>query len=217
MQTTVLISGRGSNLHALHRGAKTYSIGSVVSDNPRADGLRWATHQGLKTTYVDKKAFSSKEEFNSRLLLQVQETAPDLIILAGFMSILSQAFVSAYSGRILNIHPSLLPKYPGLRTHERALAAKDLTHGCTVHVVDEGLDTGLSLAQAAVSVLEDDTASSLADRTLVQEHRLFCWVVNAWATGDIRVDSGQVLYSEAVKRSARELGFVLNDTLPSSR
>ena len=214
MQVTVLISGRGSNLKALHKGAKRYTIGAVISDSADADGLRWAKEQGLRTAAVHKKAFASKNEFNSHLLTTVQETGPELILLAGFMSILPPGFVAHFPGRILNIHPSLLPKYPGLRTHERALAAKESTHGCTVHLVDDGLDTGLSLAQAIVPVLEGDTASSLADRTLVEEHKLFSWVVNAWASLNIQVVSKKVVYSEDVAQSAREFGFILNDALP---
>lgn len=163
LRLVVLISGRGSNLEAIQRNIEAgilqdkAQIELVISNNPEAQGLAFAVAHGLKT-------FVSKQE--SEIIAEIEKIEPDLVCLAGFMRILSPAFIKAFPGRILNIHPSLLPKFPGLHIHERVLAAKETSSGCTVHFVDEGVDTGKIIRQASVPVLPNDTPELLAARVL---------------------------------------------------
>jgi phosphoribosylglycinamide formyltransferase-1 len=210
MRITVLISGRGSNMIALCKGATDYSVGAVLSDNSEAEGLAWAREQGIATRCVLREKKLPKEVFHKELLREVEATAPDLVVLAGFMVILPSAFVAAYPSKIVNIHPSLLPRHPGLNTHARALAEGDTHHGCTVHLVDEGIDSGPMLAQARIPIHSDDTATTLAERTLLEEHRLYSWVINAMARGEIRAERQRIIYSEKITQIAAEVGFVLS-------
>jgi phosphoribosylglycinamide formyltransferase-1 len=165
-----LISGRGSNMQALLEAG--LPVTAVISNRPDARGLETATARGIPAEVVDHKAFSSREAFDAMLLERVLFHRPSLVVLAGFMRVLGSGFVQALSGRLMNIHPSLLPAFPGLDTHQRALDAGVKLHGCTVHFVTEALDHGPIVAQAAVPVLDDDTAATLAARVLEQEHRL---------------------------------------------
>lgn len=210
MRITVLISGRGSNMIALCKGATDYSVGAVLSNNSEAEGLAWARDQGIAALCVSREKGIPKEVFHKKLLGVVQDTAPDLVVLAGFMVILPSAFVAAYPSKIVNIHPSLLPRHPGLNTHARALAEGDSHHGCTVHLVDEGIDSGPILAQARIPIHSDDTATTLAERTLLEEHRLYSWVINAMARGEIRAEKQRIIYSEKITQVASKVGFVLS-------
>ena len=173
----ILISGRGSNMEAVVRAAQAEQwparIAAVISNRADAAGLAFAASHGIATAVVANADFASREAFDARLREVVDGFAPDLVVLAGFMRILTPAFVDHYAGRMLNIHPSLLPAFPGLHTHRQALAAGVAEHGATVHIVTAELDHGPMLAQARVPVLADDTEHSLAARVLVQEHQLY--------------------------------------------
>lgn len=186
-RVAILISGGGSNMLALVRdmAAGGYARPVLVASNdPAAPGLDRAAALGLVTAAVDHRAFPDREEFEAALADRIDEQAPDILCLAGFMRILTPGFIRRYQGRMLNIHPSLLPNYPGLHTHARALAAGDTQAGCTVHEVTAELDAGPILGQARVPVLPGDTAESLAARVLGVEHRLYPLVLRRFVTGD---------------------------------
>ena len=148
-------------------------VKAVVSNRPDAEGLAWAAARGLPTRVVDHRAFASREAFDERLALEIEALRPDLVLLAGFMRIFTEPFVRRFPNRMLNIHPSLLPAFPGLHTHRQALAAGVKLHGATVHVVTPALDNGPIVAQGAVPVLAGDTEESLAARVLAVEHRIY--------------------------------------------
>ncbi|HVZ43347.1 MAG TPA: phosphoribosylglycinamide formyltransferase [Ramlibacter sp.] len=177
----ILISGGGSNMAAIVRAAerddwrRTHDarIAAVISNRPEAQGLAFARDELIATEVVDHKQFHSREAFDEELARRVDVHQPSLVALAGFMRILTPAFVARYSGRMLNIHPSLLPAFPGLHTHQRALDAGCKVAGCTVHQVTAELDYGPILEQAVVPVLEGDTAEALAARVLTQEHVIY--------------------------------------------
>lgn len=170
----ILISGRGSNMEAIVRAAIPGArIAAVISNRPEAAGLEFARRHGIATSVVDHKAHPSREAFDTALAQAIDAFAPDLVVLAGFMRVLGEAFVRRYEGRMLNIHPSLLPAFPGLHTHELALQEGCRVHGATVHFVTPALDHGPIVVQAAVPVLPDDTPETLAARVLVQEHRIY--------------------------------------------
>ena len=156
----------------------------VASNDPAAGGLAKARALGIQTAAVDHRAFPDRQAFETALAAQIDAARPDILCLAGFMRILTPGFIRRYQGRMLNIHPSLLPKYPGLHTHARALAAGDLQAGCTVHEVTEDLDAGPILGQARVPVLPGDTQDTLAARVLTQEHQLYPLVLRRFAAGD---------------------------------
>ena len=187
-RVAILISGGGSNMKALvadMAGDHPCRPCLVASNDPQAGGIGWAEAQGLTTAVVDHKPFGrDRAAFEAALRQRLDAAAPDLILLAGFMRILTPDFIRAYEGRMLNIHPSLLPKYPGLHTHARALEAADTEAGCTVHEVTADLDAGPILGQARVPVLAGDTEETLAARILVQEHRLYPAVLRCFALGD---------------------------------
>ncbi len=177
----ILISGGGSNMAAIVRAAQTQGwaarygahVAAVVSNRADAKGLQWAAAQGIATAVVDHKAFASRDAFDAALAQQIDSYAPTLVVLAGFMRILTPGFVQCYAGRLLNIHPSLLPAFPGLHTHQRALDAGCQFVGATVHQVTAELDHGPIVAQAVVPVLAGDTADTLAARVLTQEHLMY--------------------------------------------
>ena len=173
----ILISGRGSNMRAIARACAERRLDArivgVVADRPDAPGLATAAGLGLPTEVVERRAFADRKAFDRALAARLSALAPDRVVLAGFMQILGAELVDAWEGRMLNIHPSLLPKYPGLDTHARALAAGDSEHGASVHLVTAELDAGPVLAQARVPVRRDDTAETLAARVLAEEHRLY--------------------------------------------
>jgi phosphoribosylglycinamide formyltransferase-1 len=188
MRAAILISGGGSNMLALVRsmtGDHPARPALVLSNDPAAGGLARAADLGIPTAAVDHRPFGrDRAAFEAALLQPLQAAAPDVICLAGFMRILTPAFVARFAGRMLNIHPSLLPKYPGLDTHARAIAAGDAAAGCTVHLVTDDLDCGPILGQARVPVLPGDTAAALAARVLSMEHRLYPAVLRRFCAGD---------------------------------
>lgn len=193
----ILISGSGSNLQAfidhIETGALDADIAAVVSNKADALGLQRAAAAGIATAAVDHRRFASREEFDAELLARVQSTAPDLVILAGFMRILTPVFLRPFSGRLLNIHPSLLPKYPGLDTHQRALDAGDADAGATVHFVTEELDGGPPIIQAPVPVLAGDSAAQLAARVLQVEHRIYPLAAQWFAQGRLQLQDNRAL------------------------
>ncbi len=193
---TVLCSGRGSNLAALlaaqGAGRLAGTIGAVISNRPGIRALAIAADHGVPATVVDHRAFGERDAFDAALATTIDAGAPDLVVLAGFMRILGPALVARYEGRMLNIHPSLLPAYPGLHTHRRALADGVRIHGCTVHFVTPNLDHGPIVAQGAVPVLDDDDEVSLAARVLNVEHRLLPAAVRAYCERRLVIDGCRV-------------------------
>ena len=169
----VLISGRGSNMRSIVEARTGLDIRAVISNRPDAKGLEWARSQSLPTQVVDHKAFPTREAFDGALAQAIEELRPDVILLAGFMRIFTPEFIARFPRRILNIHPSLLPSFPGLHTHRQALQAGVKLHGCTVHFVTPSLDSGPIVIQAAVPVLAGDTEEALAARVLEAEHRIY--------------------------------------------
>lgn len=169
----VLISGRGSNMRSIVEARTGLAIRAVISNRPDAKGLEWARSQSLPTQVVDHKAFPTREAFDRALAQAIEPLRPDVILLAGFMRIFTPQFIARFPRRILNIHPSLLPSFPGLHTHRQALQAGVKLHGCTVHFVTPSLDSGPIVIQAAVPVLAGDTEETLAARVLQAEHRIY--------------------------------------------
>jgi phosphoribosylglycinamide formyltransferase-1 len=196
----ILISGRGSNMEALiaarDAGDLPVNIAAVISNRPDAPGLATAMRAGIATRVLDHKGFAGREAFDAAMVAVIDEYAPDLVVLAGFMRILTAGFVRHYDGRLLNIHPSLLPSFPGLHTHRQALAAGVRLHGCTVHFVTADLDHGPVVAQAAVPVLDSDDEATLAARVLLQEHRIYPQAVRWFAEGRLRLAAGRVHINE---------------------
>ena len=176
-RVAILISGRGSNMRALVEGASGYKVVVVASNNPHAEGLDWARAKGLPTWAWDSKGVA-KEKFDRVLSGALEDHQVGTVALAGFMRILSPWFVEQWRGRIINIHPSLLPKYQGLDTHSRALAAGDQVSGCSVHIVTEELDAGEVLGQAEVSIEASDTPETLESRVLAAEHKLYPMILS---------------------------------------
>jgi phosphoribosylglycinamide formyltransferase-1 len=179
MRAVILISGRGSNMQALLEADLPVDFACVISNRPDAAGLDFAAQKGVATAVVDHKAYPDRAGFDAALAAEIDRHGPDLVILAGFMRVLTDDFVRRYLGRMINIHPALLPAFPGLHTHERALRAGVKLHGCTVHYVTPEVDGGPIIVQAAVPVRADDTPETLAARVLRQEHRIFPQAV-AW-------------------------------------
>ena len=177
----ILISGRGSNMQALVEAG--LPVRAVISNRPDAAGLAWAAARGITTATLDHKAFAGREAFDAALAAAIDGYKPDLVVLAGFMRILTPGFVQHYAGRMLNIHPSLLPAFTGLDTHARALAAGVKLHGCTVHFVTAELDHGPIVIQAAVPVRPGDDEVALAARVLAQEHRIYARAVRWFIAG----------------------------------
>jgi len=179
----ILISGRGSNMEALLEANLPARVAAVISNEPGARGLDAARRRNLPTAVMDHRAFGNRAAFDAALANEIDRHSPHLVLLAGFMRILTAAFVRAYEGRLLNIHPSLLPAFPGLDTHRRALQAGVRIHGCTVHFVTVELDHGPIVIQAAVPVLPDDTENALAARVLKEEHRIYPQAVRWFCEG----------------------------------
>ena len=195
-KTVILISGRGSNMEALIAardcGTLPVDIAAVISNRPDAVGLATAAAAGIAVRCIDHKAFAGRDAFDAALAGCIDGFAPDLVVLAGFMRILSDGFVHHYAGRMMNIHPSLLPAFPGLHTHRRALAEGVRIHGCTVHFVTPALDHGPVIIQAAVPVLDSDDEATLAARVLRQEHRIYPQAVRWFAEGRLRLADDRV-------------------------
>ena len=188
----ILISGRGSNMQAIVEANLPLRVAAVISNAADAAGLRYAQSRGIETAVVNHRDFASREEFDAQLSRIIDRCAPDLVALAGFMRILGDGFVRRYDARMINVHPSLLPAYPGLHTHRRALAQGVKVHGCTVHFVTPHLDHGPIIVQAAVPVFAGDTEETLAARVLRQEHRIYPLAVRWFAEGRLVIENGIV-------------------------
>lgn len=179
----ILVSGRGSNMMAILKQSSPGQCAAVISNRPDAGALEIARSLGIVTVVIDHTEFGSRELFDHALAEAIDRFSPDLLVLAGFMRILGTSFVDHFAGRTINIHPSLLPAFPGVRTHARALEAGVSYHGCTVHIVTSELDGGPILAQASVPVFADDDEATLSKRVLEQEHLLYPRVVQDWLAG----------------------------------
>lgn len=194
----ILISGRGSNMQAIVEaripGAR---VAAVISNRPDAAGLAWARTQGIDTVALDHKDFADRATFDAALAQTIDRYQPDLVVLAGYMRILTDDFVAHYAGRMLNVHPSLLPAFSGLNTHARALEAGVKITGCTVHFVTPELDHGPIIAQAAVPVFDDDTSEKLAARILEQEHRIYPQAVRWFIEDRLKLENSRVVLSGA--------------------
>lgn len=189
----ILISGRGSNMQAIvDAGIPGARIAAVIANRPDAAGLAWAAERGIATVGLDHKQFASRDAFDAQLAAEIDAFAPDLVVLAGFMRILTPAFTARYEGRMLNIHPSLLPSFPGLHTHQRAIDMGCKVAGCTVHFVTAELDHGPIVAQGVVPVLDDDTEAALAARVLQLEHQLYPQAVRQFVAGQLQVNGSRV-------------------------
>ncbi|MCO5399877.1 phosphoribosylglycinamide formyltransferase [Ralstonia soli] len=200
----ILISGRGSNMEAIVRACQAEGwsgrIAAVISNRPDAAGLKFAASHGIATAVVDHKAFPDRDSFDAALAQVIDGFSPDLVVLAGFMRILTPGFVTHYAGRMLNIHPSLLPCFPGLHTHQAALAMGVKVHGATVHFVTADLDHGPIVLQAIIEVRQGDTPDSLAARLLTQEHVIYPRAVRWFVEGRLSIENGVVRVSPDVSQ-----------------
>ncbi len=194
MSIVVLISGRGSNLQAILDAG--LPVSAVISNKRDAGGLRIASARGIKTAVIRGNDYGTREGFDAALAAEIAKYSPAAVALAGFMRILTPRLVSRYADRLLNVHPSLLPAFTGLKTHERALAAGVKVHGCTVHFVTPELDAGPIVAQAAVPVLAGDTADELAARVLRQEHKIYPQALRWLVEGKLSIKDGAVTVKE---------------------
>lgn len=213
----ILISGRGSNMEAIVRACAREGwpaeVAAVISNRPGAAGLEFAASHGIATAVVDHRAFDGRDSFDAALAAEIDRFAPNLVVLAGFMRILTPAFVAKYEGRMLNIHPSLLPSFKGIHTHQQALDAGVALHGASVHFVIPELDSGAIVAQAAVPVVAGDDADALAARVLAAEHTLYPRAVRWFVEGKLRLDAGRAivapdearwLFADAIDTSTSE-------------
>ena len=197
LRVVVLASGNGSNLQAIIENTKNRilhaKVVAVISDNPSAYALERAQSNGIPTDVLDPGDFPGRREFDRELQISIDDFKPDLVVLAGFMRILTAQLVNHYDGRLMNIHPSLLPKHKGLNTHERALQAKDQYHGATVHFVIPELDSGPIIIQKSIEVLPTDTVDSLKQRVLQIEYEIYPLAIKWFANGELTIENGKVL------------------------
>ncbi len=200
----ILISGRGSNMSALIAACMDPSypgqIVGVLSNHANAPGLDTARRYDIPGTAIEQAAYANRQAQENALLAALEGLRPDIVCLAGYMRILSDAFVKRFSGRMINIHPSLLPLFPGLDTHQRALSAGMRVHGCTVHFVTERMDEGPIIAQAAIRIEPEDTVATLSDRLLRAEHRLYPHALRLVLDGTVRMSNGQAIVKAVAKR-----------------
>jgi phosphoribosylglycinamide formyltransferase-1 len=203
----ILISGRGSNMMSLVAASSQpdypAEIVTVISNRPQAPGLAWAAGQSIPTTLIDHKGFASREDFESALHNALTAAGVDLVCCAGFMRLMTAGFVRKWHGRMLNIHPSLLPAFKGLNAHEQALAAGVKIAGCTVHFVEPEMDSGPIIAQAAVPVIDQDTPDTLSARILTAEHKLYPHALRLVASGAARLVGGRVVIDNSINQSAQ--------------
>ena len=192
----ILISGRGSNMQAIvNAGIPDVRIAAVLSNSATAAGLAWAADRGIPTDSLNHKDFASRGAFDQAMMEKIDAYQPDLVVLAGFMRILTPEFCTRYEGRLMNIHPSILPSFTGLHTHERALAAGCRVAGCTIHFVTPELDCGPIISQGVVPIFDNDTADDIAARVLKVEHRLFPQAVADFAAGRLKIEGNRVINS----------------------
>ncbi|MDN2662448.1 phosphoribosylglycinamide formyltransferase [Psychromonas sp. 14N.309.X.WAT.B.A12] len=210
-KVVVLISGSGSNLQALmdklHQqqiNEQQVEVVAVISNKADAYGLQRATDANIPAILVESKGVASREEYDALLAAELDKLQPDLILLAGFMRILTPDFVNQYQGKMLNIHPSLLPKYPGVNTHQRAIDAGDKEHGATVHFVTPELDSGPTVLQAKVPIFTEDSAQDLAERVLTQEHQIYA-LAASWFISDRLTMQGQYAFLDG--QQLTEFGY----------
>lgn len=201
----ILISGRGSNMQALLEANLPCKIAAVISNRADAQGLAIARARGIDTAVVPHRDYPDRAAFDAALAGEIDRHAPDVIVLAGFMRILTDGFVERYRGKLINIHPSLLPAYPGIDTHERALQDGIKVHGCTVHFVTPTLDHGPIIIQAAVPVLRDDTPQTLAARVLHEEHRIYPQTLRWLCRGQVRLDEQGRVASDRLEQPGTTL------------
>jgi len=194
-RVVILISGRGSNLQSILDAKLDAQIAAVISNNPAARGIEIARSAGVDTAVIDHRAFPDRASFEAVLADKVDSYRPDLLVLAGFMRILTEGFIKRFRNRIMNIHPSLLPAFPGVDTHRRALHEGVRIHGCTVHFVTPDLDHGPIVVQAAVPVLPGDDEDRLAARVLEQEHRIYPEAIRWYLDGSLKFDGNRVTVS----------------------
>lgn len=190
----ILISGRGSNMQSIvNANIPNARIAAVLSNNPNAAGLAWAAERGIATAAIDHKNFPNRQDFDRAMMQLIDEHQPDLVVLAGFMRILTPEFCQHYTQRCINIHPSLLPAFTGLHTHQRALDEGCRVAGCTIHFVTEVLDNGAIIAQGVVPILDGDTADDIAARVLTVEHQLFPQAVADFVAGNLQIMGKRVI------------------------
>jgi phosphoribosylglycinamide formyltransferase-1 len=201
----ILISGRGSNMEALLEAGLPARVAAVISNNPGAGGLATAGSRGIATAVVDHRAFPDRAAFDAALAAEIDRHRPALVVLAGFMRILTRPFIERFHGRMINIHPSLLPAFPGLHTHRQALAAGVRIHGCTVHFTAPAVDTGPIIVQAAVPVLPGDTEQRLAARVLAEEHRIYPQAVRWFLDGRLHLAASGLVTIEGVQEASGAL------------
>ncbi|WP_320199444.1 phosphoribosylglycinamide formyltransferase [Agrobacterium sp. rho-13.3] len=208
-RVVVFISGSGSNMMALAQACQApdfpAEIACVISDKATAGGLAKAQGLGIATLVFERKTYASKAEHETAILAALSEIAPDIICLAGYMRLISGEFIAPYEGRIINIHPSLLPLFPGLHTHERAIESGMKITGCTVHFVTEGMDEGPVIGQAAVPVLVGDTADTLAARVLTIEHQLYPLSLKLLSEGKVRMEDGKAVRGDDACDAGQQL------------
>lgn len=214
MRIVILISGRGSNMRALleaeYSGSEPVQFVCVISNKADAPGLQTAAAYGVPTEVLEHRPFPNRASFDAALAEHIDAYRPDIVVLAGFMRVLTEDFVRHYANRLINVHPALLPAFPGLDTHARAISAGVKLHGCTVHFVTPEVDAGPIIAQAAVPVLADDTPDTLAARVLQQEHRLFPLVVGWLAQGRVRMcENGTVVVQPLGNRTTTDADAAL--------
>jgi phosphoribosylglycinamide formyltransferase 1 len=201
----ILISGRGSNMAALLKATLPATIAAVISNDPAAAGLATAREHGVATAVVDHREHASRPAFDEALAREVARHEPDLVVLAGFMRVLTKPFVDRFGDRLINIHPSLLPAFPGLHTHRRALEAGVRVHGCSVHFVTPTVDHGPLIVQAAVPVQAGDTEDTLAARVLAEEHRIYPQAVRWFCEGRIKVGANGIVEISGTRIAAAAL------------
>jgi len=213
----ILVSGGGSNLQSLIDGCANgdinANVSAVISNNPAAGGLQRAANAGIPNLAIDHRAFDSRESFDEALNELINSFTPDLVILAGFMRILTPNFVNQYLGRMMNIHPSLLPAYPGLHTHKRAIEAGDKQAGATVHFVTPELDGGPSIIQARITIETSDNEDSLASKVLIQEHKIYPEAVKWFCDDRLVMKTGSAIFD---KKEIPEQGIFFNHIERSS-
>ena len=209
----VLISNQGSNLQAIINAIANQEIHgkilAVVSNNSHAPGLRRAKNAGIPTAVAERADFATRQDFDRRLLQLVRDYDPGLVVLAGFMRILDDEFVEYFDGRLLNVHPSLLPKYPGLNTYRRVLAAKDNVHGCSIHFVSSRVDGGPVIAQSEVPIRADDDEISLSARVQATEHKLYPMVIGWFARGGLRCQDETIMLDGKLLGKPRKIAFTV--------